>query len=324
MNGHADNAPEASSLNDLADFLTDTPEASDEEEEVNTADDSTPDEGDTDEEADGTQDEPEEGDEPDDGEDAKPASDRKIAVPIKAEDGTETSIEVDESELVKGYQRQADYTKKTQALAERETQAVEFLKSKHDEIRTQYMQQAESARAAVAQMAGLKTEAELAQLAQQDPAAWVAEVQRQKQIGGFLQGLDQQLIQERQRAEQERQQHHQQTLQKQFKQTWQELEKEKIDKPTLTKIYGDVTKTYGFSEQELASVYDHRLVKMMRDASAYQALKAQKGQVTQKVAAAPRMPAKQASTAQIRQDKALDQRFRSGRAKLNDLAAFLR
>lgn len=315
-----------SGLNGLAEFLSDTPDEAPEQEDDEaelTADDSTAD-GDTEEEANAAEDESESDDESDDEENAKPPSERKIAVPIKAEDGTETTVEVDETELVKGYQRQADYTRKTQELAQRESQAVEFLKSKHDEVRTQYMQQAEAARAAVAQMAGLKTEAELAELAQRDPAAWVAEVQRQKQIGGFLQGLDQQLNAERQRAAMEAQQRQQQTLQQQFQRTWQELEKEKIDKPKLAKIYEGASKTYGFTPEELANVYDHRLVKLMRDATAYQQLKAQKPEVTRKVTEAPRMPAKQAHAAEVRQRKAMDSKFQSGRAKLNDLAAYLR
>lgn len=322
MSEHADTALD-SGLNGLADFLSDTPtEPEHEEDEAElTADESTAD-SDTDEEASAAQDESEEDDS--DEENAKPTSERKIAVPIKAEDGTETSVEIDETELVKGYQRQADYTRKTTELAQRESQAVEFLKSKHDEIRTNYMQQAEAARAAVAQMAGLKTEAQLAELAQQDPAAWVAEVQRQKQIGGFLQGLDQQLHGERQRAAQEAQQRQQQALQNQFQKTWEVLQAEKIDKPTLTKIYEGAAKTYGFTPEELSNVYDHRLVKLMRDATAYQALKAAKPEVTRKVTEAPKLPAKQAPAAEVRQQKALNQKFTSGRAKLNDLAAYLR
>ena len=320
MSEHADTALD-SGISGLVDFLSDTPSEESEQEEVteNAADESTAD-GDTDEEANDTQDESDDESE----EEAKPASDRKIAVPIKAEDGTETTVEIDETELVKGYQRQADYTKKTQALAERESQAVEFLKSKHDEIRQQYLQQAEAARMAVAQMAGLKTEDELAALAQSDPAAWVAEVQRQKQIGAFLQGLDQQLMTERQRAEHEHQQRQQLTLQQQYQRTWAELEKEKIDKPTLAKIYEGVSKQYGFTPDELGKVYDHRLVKLFRDATAYQQLKAQKGEVTKKVTEAPKLPAKQAPAAEVRQQKALNQKFTSGRAKLSDLAAYLR
>lgn len=321
MSEHAEQALD-SGISGLVEFLSDTPEKEPEQEEIteNAADESTA-ESDTGEEANDGQDEHDE----ESGEDAaKPTTIEKIAVKIKAEDGTETTEEVPVDELVKGYQRQADYTRKAQQLAERETQAVEFLKSKHEEIRIQYLQQAEAARMAVAQMAGIKTEAELAQLAQSDPAAWVAEVQRQKQIGAFLQGLDQQLMAERQRAQQEQQQRQAQTLQQQYQRSWQELSKENIDKPTLAKIYEDVNKTYGFTQEELSSVYDYRLVKLFRDAAAYQQLKAQKPQVTKAVTAAPKVPARQASAAEVRQQKALNQKFTSGRAKLSDLAAILR
>ena len=112
MDGHADDAPD--SLSDLASFLSDTPDVESElEDEEALTDDSTA-EGDTDDEDTDGQEESE--DEESDDEDAEdtPALDRKLKVTVKGEDGTEQEIEVDESELVKGYQRQADYTRKTQ------------------------------------------------------------------------------------------------------------------------------------------------------------------------------------------------------------------
>jgi hypothetical protein len=317
----ADNALESSgSLGDLADFLSDTPEEESTDENVSEQSDESTAEGDTEtEENDDSEAESEEEDA-----EAAPVA-QKVTIKVKGDDGQEETLELTPDEIASGYMRQKAFTQKTQALAERETQAVEFLKSKHDEIRSQYMQQVETARLAVAQMAGIKTEAQLAELAQQDPAAWVAEVQRQKQIGAFLQGLDQQLAGERQRMEQDAQQRQQMTIKQQFERTWQELSKEKIDKPALAKIYEGVNKTYGFTPEELANVYDHRLVKLFRDATAYQQLKAAKPEVTKKVTEAPKLPAKQApSASEVRQRKALDQRFSSGRAKLNDLAAYLR
>lgn len=334
MDGHADTAPEISGLNELADFLSDTPEKDPEEgKEATSAADSTADAGDTDDaanlEQDDAQDDAGDADEadaedPDAEKDADPAPERKIAIKIKAEDGTETTQEVAESELVKGYQRQADYTRKTQQLAEREHKAVEILKGKHDEIRQQYLSQAELARAAVVQMAGFKTEAEMAQLANSDPAAWVAQNQRQQQITSFLNQLDGQINGERQQAQAQAKAIQFQSLQQQAAMTWQELGKEKIDAAALTKIYDDASKAYGLTSEELGNVYDHRLVKMMRDATAYRALKAQRADVTKKVADAPRMPpSRQSQPAQERRDRALNDRFKGGRAKLNDLAAFL-
>ena len=317
MDGHAESAPESGGLDDLASFLSDTPEEeSTEEIEASQADDSTAD-GDTEAEANNEQ------DDDDSQESEEPAPVAKITFKVKGEDGTEETVEASTEELAASYLRQKDYTKKTQALAARESEAVNFLKTKHDEIRNQYLSQAEVTRAALVQMAGIKTGDEMAQLAHSDPAAWVAENQRQQSVTAYLNQLDKQINGERQRAAQEAEAYRAQSLQKQFQQTWEVLEKEKIDKPALAKIYEGVNKTYGFTPEELGNVYDHRLVRMMRDAQAYQALKAQKADVTRKVSDAPRMPQRQMKQP-TRLDASLENKFKSGRAKLNDLAAYLR
>ena len=317
MDGQAESAPESGGLDDLASFLSDTPEdESTEEIEASQADDSTAD-SDTEAEANNEQ------DDEDSQESEEPAPVAKITFKVKGEDGTDETVEASTEELAASYLRQKDYTKKTQALAARESEAVNFLKTKHDEIRNQYLSQAEVTRAALVQMAGIKTGDEMAQLAHSDPAAWVAENQRQQSVTAYLNQLDQQINGERQRAAQEAEAYRAQSLQKQFQQTWEVLEKEKIDKPALAKIYEGVNKTYGFTPEELGNVYDHRLVRMMRDAQAYQALKAQKADVTRKVSDAPRMPQRQMKQP-TRLDASLENKFKSGRAKLNDLAAYLR
>ena len=314
-------------LSDLASFLSDTPDTESEEElEAASAEESTGDE--TDKETDATSDQDDvDPEDPDNGEeepDEPTTADRKIKVPERHEDGTVTEIEVTEKELIAGYERQAAFTRKTQALAQRESQAVEFLTAKHEEVKNHYLQQAELAKAAVIQIAGLKTEDEMANLANSDPAAWVAENQRQRQINSYLNGLNQRIEGEKQQAKAQAYQRAQQQIKQQFDTAWQELSKDGIDKPKLQKIYSDVSSKYGFSNEELANVYDHRLVRALRDAAAYQALKAQKPAVMQKAQNAPRMPSKQAAPAQVRRDQAIEQKFKSGRAKLNDLAAFLR
>ena len=325
MDGQAESAPETGGLADLVGYLSDTPEKESKDEDDETTADPAPEKPDTAEDADDQADDPDDDEESDDEDDkTEPPPDRKIKVHVKDDDGAETEIEVSEPELVKGYQRQQDYTRKTQALSQRENQAVEFLKGKHDEVRTQYMQQAEYTRAAVIQMAGIRNESEMAQLANSDPAAWVTESQRQQSIRNFLGQLDNQMTQEREQAKQQAQEQNSQYLNRAREKSWAELSKEKIDKPALIKIYGDVTKTYGFSDEELGNVNDHRLVKMMRDATAYQALKSKAPEVTRKAQAAPPMPNRQATPAQTRKDQELNARFKGGRAKLNDLAAYLR
>ena len=125
-------------------------------------------------------------------------------------------------------------------------------------------------------------------------------------------------------VEQEAAQARMQSTKQAYERTWAELQKDGIDRDKLAKIYGNVTKNYGFSEAELASVYDHRQVRLMKDAIAFRELQAQKAAVTKKVQEAPRMPSKQTRPAQTRQDQALENKFKGGRAKLNDLAAYLR
>jgi hypothetical protein len=310
-------------LNDLASYLADTPEeASDKQDDEQTADDSTDEEVDTEAEANDEQDiDP---DDPDGEFKDEPAPVAKITVKVKGEDGKDETLELTPEEIGSSYLRQRDYTRKTQELAQRETEAVQFLTTKHEEVRNHYLSQAELARAAVAQIAGIRSESEMAELANSDPAAWVAENQRQRQLSAYLNQLDQQINGEKQRAAQEREQRQKQSLQSMYQTAWSELQKDGIDKPKLEKIYGSVQKTYGFSPEELGNVYDHRLVRLMKDATAYQALKAQKPEVTKKVQAAQPMPNKQNAPAREKLDKALENKFRTGRAKLNDLAAYLR
>lgn len=323
MSGHADTAPD--SLSDLASFLGDTPDAEspDEDMEHDESDDSTA-EGDTeDEESDGQEESDDDESDDEEAEDT-PAPERKLKVTVKGDDGTDQEIEVDEAEVVKGYQRQADYTRKTQELAQREHQAVEILKAKHDEFAQDYLSKAEASRAAIVQLAGLRGEDEMAQLAQSDPAAWVAENQRRQSIVAVLGQLDQQISAERQEIERRQAEAMQQARSEMFQRTWAELQKDGIDREKLAKAYSDVSKAYGFSGDELAQVLDHRQVRVMLDALAYRQLKEQKTAVQKKVDAAPKLPQKATPTVKDRKTQQLEGRFKGGRAKLGDLASYLR
>ncbi len=323
MSGHADTAPD--SLSDLASFLGDTPDAEspDEDMEHDESDDSTA-EGDTeDEESDGQEESDDDESDDEEAEDT-PAPERKLKVTVKGDDGTDQEIEVDEAEVVKGYQRQADYTRKTQELAQREHQAVEILKAKHDEFAQDYLSKAEASRAAIVQLAGLRGEDEMAQLAQSDPAAWVAENQRRQSIAAVLGQLDQQISAERQEIERRQAEAMQQARSEMFQRTWAELQKDGIDREKLGKAYSDVSKAYGFSGDELAQVLDHRQVRVMLDALAYRQLKEQKAVVQKKVDAAPKLPQKATPTVKDRKSQQLEGRFKGGRAKLGDLASYLR
>lgn len=330
MDGHADSAPESGGLNDLASFLADTPETAPVAKKEAPAEESPAPEADTEDEA---QDQPDESeDDPEKSEDeseeevaASPKPDQKVKIPVLDENGKETGAteEVTTGELIKGHLRQADYTRKTQALAERETQAVTFFTQKHDEITQQYTQKAELVMSAAQRMLGLRSSAEMAQLARDDPATWVAESQRQQQINEFLGSLDNEIKSERTQAQKRAEDSQAQTVAQLRKQSWSELEKAKIDEPALRNIYTSFMKTYGYRPEEMSMVNDHRLVFAMRDLKAYNDLMAKVPEVTAKVQNAPRLPNKQATPAKERNSQVINARFRSGRANLNDLAAYL-
>lgn len=320
MPGQAEQAPE--NIDDLAEFLVDNSDADaaepTDEEKGQPSEESDEDNSDEANDADPADDESPNEDE--ESEEAKKQTSLKFKVPVKGEDGADTTIEVDEEELVAGYQRHSDYTRKTQELATKEREVTQVLTTKLQEGQSYYMQQAQMAHAAVRQFAGLKSPDEMAQLAHTDPAAWVQEQQRERYVAATLQQIEHGL--QRETAEQENTR--KQNEAKAYEAAWSELSKDGIDKPTLKKVFDTMRDKYQVPNERLATVMDPKLVRIMRDAAAYQELKDKKAAVTKKVQDAPKLPAQRQSVPkQVQRDQALNKRFATGKAKLSDLAAYL-
>lgn len=314
MSGQADSAP--GNLDDLASFLEDKPlEASDEQE-----DDATP-QTDSQEEPDEEESAVDESEAEATEEEAEDQPSATFKVTVKGEDGADQTLDVDQKELIAGYQRQRDYTVKTQALAARERQAFEVVTQEIEKSRAHYMQQAQMAHMAVRELAGMRSDEEMAVLAQTDPSLWVQEQQRAAAVRTRLQQIQQGVQSEQAQAQQMQAQQRQQL----FSKAWDVLQEKGIDKPKLAGIYQEASKRYGFGEQEFANVYDPRIVLALRDAVAYRALHDKKPAVQQKAQAAPKLPAtKQPVARSETKIKQLETRFaRKGGAKLDDLAAYL-
>ena len=314
MSGQAESAP--GNLDDLASFLEDKPlEASDEQE-----DDATPQE-DSQEEPDEAESAVDESEAEATEEEAEDQPSATFKVTVKGEDGADQTLDVDQKELIAGYQRQRDYTVKTQALAARERQAFEVVTQEIEKSRAHYMQQAQMAHMAVRELAGMRSDEEMAVLAQTDPSLWVQEQQRAAAVRTRLQQIQQGVQSEQAQAQQMQAQQRQQL----FSKAWDVLQEKGIDKPKLAGIYQEASKRYGFGEQEFANVYDPRIVLALRDAVAYRALHDKKPAVQQKAQAAPKLPAtKQPVARSETKIKQLETRFsRKGGAKLDDLAAYL-
>ncbi len=259
-------------------------------------------------------------DTPADDDAAQKQTSQKFKVTVKGVDGADLVQEVDEKELIAGYQRHADYTRKQQELGNREREAHELVSRRLEEGRNHYMQEAQKAHAAIRVLAGLKSDAEMAQLAQTDQAAWVQERARAEAIKGVLSQIEQGMSVEQQQAQQQTQAAQQQ----EFHKAWGVLGQAGIDKPKLKGIFDGVAKSYGVEESRFANVTDPKVVLIMRDALAYRELKTKTEAVKKEVKTAPKLPPPRQNVPKSEQaNKRLDQKFRSGRAGTRDLASFL-
>ncbi|OUM01754.1 hypothetical protein A8M77_14425 [Variovorax sp. JS1663] len=216
-------------------------------------------------------------------------------------------IEVDEKEMIAGYQRHADYTRKTMELGERERQAFDVVQQRLSEGLENYAQQAVKARNAIVKLAQLKTDAELAQLAASDPNAYVIEDARRRAIQATLEEIDSDMRE----AVQQHQERAKGEEAKAFSAAWGVLGQNGINKEKLAGIFGDIAKLYGIEKERFAVVKDPRLVLIMRDAAELHKLREKAKGVRQKVPQGERV------------SKQVEQRFKTGRARTSDLTSFL-
>ncbi len=212
--------------------------------------------------------------------------DEKPRYKVKAS-GEEVEVTLDD--LIKGYQREADYTKKTQTLAEQRKQVeseravIEQAKQERD----QYQQRLVAIENALRQAPQENLEA----LKETDPIGYAVKVAEQTQRDKQLQAIS---------AERQRIAHQQQAEQSQHLSQFLAVEANKLaeaipeyaDEQKSVQVKKDIrdyAKKIGWSDEELASVYDSRAVLTLYRAMQYEKLMSNKAGVTKKVAEAPKM-----------------------------------
>jgi len=264
--------------------------------------------------------EPEDDDDDAEDDDENRTSEKTYRVTVKGEDGQDEQHTVTLDELTKGYMRQADYSRKTAAG---ETSRQDFAQRGIAALETQRQRHAEALQVnirAIQQIAGLRTAEEMQYLANTDPALYTQEAARQHVILGVLNQTHQQISAER--AESQRQL--KALADQEMAHAWGVLGQKGIDKPKLRAIFDATAKNYGFTEDDFAGVTNPKLVLLMQDAKAYRDLKVKTASVTKQAQAAPPLPKqRQAAPKNERLSKQLDARFNGGRAKMDDLAAYL-
>ena len=196
-------------------------------------------------------------------------------------------LEVDLDELIKGYSRTSDYTKKTQTLAE-QRKAVEAERQKIEEaakLRDTYAQ-----RLQVIEQMLEQPEEDISALKDQDPIGYAVKMAEKMERDRQLQAVraERESVQAKQASEQnERLRSH----------INQETERLKAAIPDLgDDVKGEIirrdirnyAKSIGWTDQELSQVYDHRAVLSLYQGMQYEKLMKGKSVAQKKVAEAPK------------------------------------
>jgi len=203
--------------------------------------------------------------------------------------GEEKEVTLDE--LMQGYQLGADYTKKTQELAENrkavEAEAKAIQEAK--QVRDTYAQRLQAIEQFLTQ--GQDSPEDIADMKENDPIGYavkVAELTEKKEQLAQIRA-EQQRIAQQQQAEQ------QQSVAQLVQQEAQKLSQvlpEFSDPTKGEQIRNEIRnygKSVGFNDQELSQVYDSRHVLMLHKAMMYDKLQKSKPAVNKKVAQAPKM-----------------------------------
>jgi hypothetical protein len=229
-------------------------------------------------------------DEPDDTDEDDVEVEERKTYRVKA-GGEEKDVTLEE--LVSGYQKGDDYTKKSQTLAE----ARKKVEAHAHEVQ-QAMQVKEEYAQRLAQVEQfLMSDGEqvnLEELKENDPIQYAIKVAEQTETNKKINLLRQERakVQQQQQAYQAQQQH---AVVANEAKMLSEKVKEFSDPKKAEQIKNDIRsfgKSVGFSDQELSQVYDHRHVLILQKAMEYDKLQQSKAGVNKKLSNAPRMAKK--------------------------------
>ena len=195
-----------------------------------------------------------------------------------------TNYEVTQDELIQGYQRNADYTRKTQELAAEKQQTSDFVERSKKDVETKLAKLDQLNQAAQVQLQQEYAQVDFEKLYDEDPveAARLEHKMRKK---------NEQLQQVQQQTQQLQMEEFNKYLEEQQKQMTVKIpEMTHPEKgPQFRKQMRDYLSSVGFNNQEIDSVYDHRYVLLVRDAMAYRNLQQAKPQIKKKAVNAPKV-----------------------------------
>jgi len=283
------------------------PEGAEDDETVEEVQDDAETDADDEPEGDESEEEPEGEDQPEE------ESEQDRVIKWKTAEGEE--YEVPESELKNGYMRDQDYRHKTQALAtEREKASGEFQNA---------MQRVNAYGEQIAQLGVVRhrmgsLESALQQINREDDPGRYATYQAELLS---VQRAHDQLVQSLSQSQQQMQNALKQEVAQKQQQVLGELQAEIPGfSSDMLKTWDEAARSYGFTAEELSTVTDKRMLKMLADAAKFRELQTRKPVAVKKTEQAPRKSAKKVVSAPASTTVRAIKRFeRTG--SLEDLAA---
>ena len=269
-------------------------EESDEPAEEDQEESEEPSETSEDESDESEEDDEEDGDGLEESEEEDESGDDDIALYTVRVNGEE--IEVTEDELVKGYSRQADYTKKTQELSE-QRRNIEQLESQYNSQLGQMQQERQQYMDALNQliqqsMGGLEqfSNVDWNRLKEEDPIEFITKRDEYREAQERVRSGQHQYTLEQQKQAGEMQALQQQVLQQEHAQMVEKIPE--WGDPTQQKVLATGLREYatgqGYTEEEIGSLVDHRSLIVLMKAQKYDEL--QRADVkTKKVKNKPRV-----------------------------------
>lgn len=210
-------------------------------------------------------------------------------------DGESQSVTLREAQA--GYQKDADYRRKTSELAQQRREFETQAQQRAQDLEGQHQVAANVLMYVEQQMLRESDPQAMAELRNSDPVAWAAKYAEQTERKQQLEQLKQQAATAYQQHQQRLMQEQAEAAQLKIAEEMEALQKRVPDiKEVAPKINGYLSESYGFTNDELRGVADHRLVDLARKAMLYDQ-QASKAQVAKKkVKAAPKMqkPARKA------------------------------
>ena len=195
-----------------------------------------------------------------------------------------TDYEVTQDELIQGYQRNADYTRKTQELAAEKQQSSDFVERSKKDVETKLARLDQLNQAAQSQLQQEYAQIDFEKLYEEDPA-------EAARLEHKMRKKNEQLQQVQRQTQELQTQEFSKYLEEQQKQL--SVKVPEMNHPEKGSEFKKQMRNYlssvGFNNQEIDSVYDHRYVLLVKDAMNYRNLQKAKPEIKKKAFNAPKV-----------------------------------